>query len=232
MAAIAGVRSLGALLAVVGCTSPYVNVAPTPPAGAVITHPGRGVACGVNLMGVIPIMVNSRAERAYKQAVDDADATGLTDTKITDRWSWIFHRRSTFVQGNGYNLGGETAPRASNCTAEALDAERLRWCSVLDRTVAMLNADTGTTWKYEASPAVGHHVKELYVFLYRTDCVSQKKHGELVPDSGDKFIREHSFGSFRAGQFEDAAIPRTRRRRQLAAWWGPQPRLPERFAAA
>jgi len=98
----------------VGCAGPFVNVAPTPPAGAVITHQGHGEGCGVNLFGVIPILVNDRAERAYKEAVESADATGLTDTKITDRWAWIYvgEKFCTIVQGNGYRV--EHSPPATH----------------------------------------------------------------------------------------------------------------------
>lgn len=97
-----------AALFAVGCAGPFVNVAPSPPAGAVTTRIGRGSACGVNLMGIIPINVNNRAQRAYDEAVDDADASGLTDTKVTDRWSWIFigEKFCTYIQGTGYRLEG------------------------------------------------------------------------------------------------------------------------------
>jgi hypothetical protein len=97
---------LSALL-VSGCSGPLTKVAPMPPPGSVLTREGKGAACGVNLMGVIPILVNSRAERAYNQAVERAGATGLTDTKVTDRWSYIFvgARFCTYVEGMGFRPG-------------------------------------------------------------------------------------------------------------------------------
>ena len=97
----------------VSCAGPFVNVAPTPPVGAMITHKAHGEACGVNLFGVIPIGVNDRAQRAYDEAVEGADATGLTDTKITDRWAWVFvgEKFCTIVHGNGYRV--EHAPPAA-----------------------------------------------------------------------------------------------------------------------
>jgi len=58
-------------------------------------------------MGVIPINVNDRAERAYKQALEQAGgASGLTDTKVTDRWYWIYIGElfCTDVEGMGYRL--------------------------------------------------------------------------------------------------------------------------------
>lgn len=94
-----------------GCAGPFINVAPSPPAGSATTREGRGSACGVNLMGVIPIAVNGRAARAYSQAVEDAGASGLADTRITDRWYWVFigDMFCTDVAGIGYRLTGVPA---------------------------------------------------------------------------------------------------------------------------
>ena len=96
----------------VSCAGPFVNVAPTPPVGAVITHKAHGEACGVNLFGVIPIGVNDRAQRAYDEAVEGADATGLTDTKIT--------------QGGINSTQGITVSHIDNLTAARV-ADQSNW---------------------------------------------------------------------------------------------------------
>jgi len=73
-----------------------------------MTTEGMGSACGVNLFAVIPIGVNDRAERAYRQALERSRGTGLTDTKVTDRWYWIYVGMMvcTDISGTGYTQGG------------------------------------------------------------------------------------------------------------------------------
>lgn len=97
------------LLVAAGCSGPRTRIAPALPAGAVMTREGVGTACGVNLLGVIPIRVNSRAERAYQQALERARATGLTETKVTDRWYWIYVGAMfcTDIEGMGFVAGSE-----------------------------------------------------------------------------------------------------------------------------
>ena len=46
-----------------------------------------GGGCGL-LFGFIPIAVNGRTERAYRQAVKDGGGTGVPDTTLTDSWYW------------------------------------------------------------------------------------------------------------------------------------------------
>lgn len=91
-------------LTVSACSSALVDIAPPPPAHYVTTHEGEGTACGVNLLGFIPIKVNSRIERAYQQALEKAGATGLMETQVTDRWYWIYvgDLFCTDVRGTGY----------------------------------------------------------------------------------------------------------------------------------
>ncbi len=95
-----------------GCSSPLVKVAPEPPPGYVITKEVSATACGVHL-GPIPIMINSRTERAYKLALQRAKdkglpAEGLMDTTITDTWKWIFIgvRSCTTIEGTGFRSAG------------------------------------------------------------------------------------------------------------------------------
>jgi len=48
----------------------------------------RGSGCGLLLFGVFPIRVNSRLERAYRDALDGR-GTSLADTEISESWYWI-----------------------------------------------------------------------------------------------------------------------------------------------
>jgi hypothetical protein len=48
--------------------------------------PTTGEACGMILLGLLPISVNDRVARAYARALANAGATSLTDTALTERW--------------------------------------------------------------------------------------------------------------------------------------------------
>lgn len=91
-----------------GCTGPMTRIAPQPIGNIPTTSATTGSACGVNLFAIIPIGVNDRAERAYKQALERAHATGLTDTEVTDRWYWIYIGQMvcTDISGTGFVGGG------------------------------------------------------------------------------------------------------------------------------
>lgn len=97
-----------ATLVTIGCSGPLTRVAPQPPEGVALTKEARGTACGVNLFGVIPISVNDRAERAYRQAVERSGGSGLTNTSVVDRWYWIYvgHMVCTDISGVGFTQGG------------------------------------------------------------------------------------------------------------------------------
>lgn len=77
---------------------------------------------------------------------------------------------------------------------------------VLDRTVTILNANTGATWDYLMSEPVGHKVKERYAFMYRTDRVQPTTEGEVAADPSNVFIREPYIASFRASSFDFTLI--------------------------
>jgi len=76
----------GAVLGLHGCSSYPQLVGPRLPRGYQVGEVRTGSACGLLLMGLIPIKSNSRTERAYKAAVG-SNLGGLADTKI--RYSWF-----------------------------------------------------------------------------------------------------------------------------------------------
>jgi len=81
--------ALTAMLQVVvlcGCSGPLVNVAPVPPSDYSEAGKVTGDACGLLLLGMLPVNVNDRAERAYDSALKRAHATSLTDTALTETW--------------------------------------------------------------------------------------------------------------------------------------------------
>jgi hypothetical protein len=100
-----------ATVAIAGCSSPFTKIAPAPPIAYEPTRQAEGGACGALLLGVIPIGVNSRMERAYQEALKNAGATGLTDTKVTDRWYWIYlgDLVCTDVEGMGFREANTTS---------------------------------------------------------------------------------------------------------------------------
>ena len=90
------VVSLGLLFALLssGCAGPLVKVAPLPPAKYERLGHAKGSACGTlgivsTAYYVIPIMLGSRVERAYQEALGRVPgATGLVDVKLSESWFW------------------------------------------------------------------------------------------------------------------------------------------------
>lgn len=75
-------------LAALGCSSQPARVGPRPPGSYEIVGRSEGGACGLLFLGVIPIGVNSRTERAYAEAVHGR-GTGLIDTELQYTWWFI-----------------------------------------------------------------------------------------------------------------------------------------------
>jgi hypothetical protein len=69
-----------------GCSGPLVKIGPVPPAEYFEAGPVTGEACGTLALGIFPVNLNERTERAYAQAVEKAHATSLKDTSITESW--------------------------------------------------------------------------------------------------------------------------------------------------
>ena len=74
--------------AICACASGPVLVGPRPPAADPAPEVSRGSGCGLLLFGIIPIRVNSRTERAYRDALGGR-GFGLADTEIQQSWYWI-----------------------------------------------------------------------------------------------------------------------------------------------
>ena len=47
-------------------------------------------ACGFQLLLLIPIAINSRAERAYRQLEAQAGGDFITDVQVQESWGWRF----------------------------------------------------------------------------------------------------------------------------------------------
>lgn len=95
---------LAVLTSCTACTGHLVKIAPQPPTQYATTTTGRGSACGFNLLGLIPIAVNDRAQRAYDAALKNCGGAGLTDVKVTERWYWAYvgNVYCTDIEGLGY----------------------------------------------------------------------------------------------------------------------------------
>ena len=79
-----------AMLGVIGaCSGPYTTIAPRIPDSAELGARTSGSACGLVLFNVIPIGINDRAERAYRNALEPTKATALGDVSVVDGWYYI-----------------------------------------------------------------------------------------------------------------------------------------------
>jgi len=84
---------LGAIL-IAGCASNPFNAAPRPPDKFEKLGAASGKACGSLLIdgtvyNFIPILLNSRVERAYGEAVQSVPgATGLVNVTMQENWFW------------------------------------------------------------------------------------------------------------------------------------------------
>jgi hypothetical protein len=77
-----------------GCASEYVKVAPAAPEKYEMLGKAKGSACGSLLIdgtayNFIPVMLNSRVERAYDDAVKSVSgATSLIYVTMQEDWFW------------------------------------------------------------------------------------------------------------------------------------------------
>jgi hypothetical protein len=77
-----------------GCASEFTKVSPQPPEKYERLGPATGSACGSLMVlatayNFIPVMLNSRVERAYADAVASVPgATALVDVTMNEDWFW------------------------------------------------------------------------------------------------------------------------------------------------
>lgn len=104
--AVAG--ALAAALALLsGCASQFTNIAPLPPEKFEKLGHAEGKACGTMLIdgtawNFIPVMLNSRVERAYQAALESVPgSTALVNTTMEEYWIWwyIGTTRCTTITG-------------------------------------------------------------------------------------------------------------------------------------
>jgi hypothetical protein len=91
-----------------GCASDPINIAPSPPPKYEMLGHATGKACGsIGLAwpqyNFIPIMLNSRVERAYKNALDSVpSSTSLINVEMEEDWYWwlLGTARCTTISGD------------------------------------------------------------------------------------------------------------------------------------
>jgi len=87
-------RTLSLVVLLTGCASNLTMVAPRPPEQFEKIGRASGKACGTMIIGptaynFIPVMLNSRVERAYNQAVGSVSgATSLVNVSMRESWFW------------------------------------------------------------------------------------------------------------------------------------------------
>jgi hypothetical protein len=84
----------GILVFITGCASGFTTLAPNPPEASQKLGPASGKACGSMLIGptiynFIPIMLDSRMERAYQSALNEVPgSTALVNVTMHEDWYW------------------------------------------------------------------------------------------------------------------------------------------------
>jgi hypothetical protein len=77
-----------AMALIEACSSTVARVGPPAPTTYQELGPAHGSGCGVLLLHLIPIGVNDRTERAYKDALAHGGSQ-LVDTKLRAHWYFI-----------------------------------------------------------------------------------------------------------------------------------------------
>jgi hypothetical protein len=100
------------------CTGTPVNMGSRGAIPAVNAADARTItseACGFQLLLFIPIALNSRAERAYKDLEAQAAGDFITDVQVQERWSWGFVGTSycTVIQAKAVPPNKETPKEAA-----------------------------------------------------------------------------------------------------------------------
>lgn len=90
--------ALGLLM--IGCASQPLNVR-TPPAdfskSCEVLKDVEGSGGGLLFWGIVPIMVNTRFDNAYQEALGKVGGTHLMDVKMVDHWYYIPYVGTLFI---------------------------------------------------------------------------------------------------------------------------------------
>jgi hypothetical protein len=80
------------LMALAGCTGSPVKFASVPQQSYDFSkgRPVTASACGFQLLLVIPISTNDRAERAYSDLVSKTVGEYITNISVQESWYWAF----------------------------------------------------------------------------------------------------------------------------------------------
>lgn len=98
---------IAASVALAGCASDFITVAPKPPQQFSRLGRATGSACGsLGILGTstnfVPMGINGRYERAYNIALASVPgSTGLVDVTIQENWAWWLIGTSRCVTING-----------------------------------------------------------------------------------------------------------------------------------
>jgi hypothetical protein len=79
---------LAVTLFMLGCSSKPARIGPRPPASYEVVGPSKGGGCGLLFLGLIPLGVNSRTERAYAEAIH-GKGSDLINTEIQYSWWYV-----------------------------------------------------------------------------------------------------------------------------------------------
>lgn len=86
--------SLLLIISITGCSSGYKNISPdlsNKIQGVENLGHVQGRGCGTILLSIIPILQNSRVERAYSDAISKKpNATGLINVTLREKWNWWY----------------------------------------------------------------------------------------------------------------------------------------------
>ncbi len=77
------------LTALAGCASDPMLVGPRVPDPYRVIGPVDASACGFLLFDCIPVRMNRRPERAYREALALWQGKALIDTEVRERWYYV-----------------------------------------------------------------------------------------------------------------------------------------------
>lgn len=103
-----------------GCAGTIVPLGSRGPAPAGTARTIEAEACGFQLLLLIPININGRAERAYRQLEAQAAGDFITNVQVRERWIWGFigtsyctALRATAIRVAGQASGAALMPSAA-----------------------------------------------------------------------------------------------------------------------